>query len=41
LDFCGSGKSEGEYVSLGAFEKDDLQVWKYHFCFVQLNNQLY
>jgi hypothetical protein len=26
LDFCGSGKSEGEYVSLGAFEKDDLQV---------------
>ncbi len=25
LDFCGSGKSEGEYVSLGAFEKDDLQ----------------
>lgn len=26
LDFCGSGKSEGEYVSLGAYEKDDLQV---------------
>jgi hypothetical protein len=26
LDFCGSGKSEGEYVSLGAFEKDDLQA---------------
>jgi hypothetical protein len=26
FDFCGSGKSQGEYVSLGAFEKDDLQV---------------
>ena len=26
FDFCGSGKSDGEYVSLGAFEKDDLQV---------------
>mmetsp|Transcript_11879 Transcript_11879/g.10753 ORF Transcript_11879/g.10753 Transcript_11879/m.10753 type:complete len:545 (+) Transcript_11879:35-1669(+) len=26
FDFAGSGKSEGEYVSLGAFEKDDLQV---------------
>lgn len=26
FDFCGSGLSEGEYVSLGAFEKDDLQV---------------
>jgi len=26
FDFCGSGKSEGEWVSLGAFEKDDLQV---------------
>jgi hypothetical protein len=26
LDFAGSGLSEGEYVSLGAFEKDDLQV---------------
>lgn len=25
FDFCGSGKSEGEYVSLGAYEKDDLQ----------------
>ena len=25
FDFSGSGKSEGEYVSLGAFEKDDLQ----------------
>jgi len=24
FDFCGSGKSDGEYVSLGAFEKDDL-----------------
>lgn len=26
FDFCGSGKSDGEWVSLGAFEKDDLQV---------------
>eukprot|EP01038_Epipyxis_sp_PR26KG_P004258 gene4258-6037_t len=26
LDFCGSGKSEGEYVSLGSFERDDLQA---------------
>ncbi|RYH23053.1 hypothetical protein EON65_18345 [archaeon] len=26
LDFAGSGKSEGDYVSLGAFEKDDLQA---------------
>ena len=26
FDFSGSGHSEGEYVSLGAFEKDDLQV---------------
>ena len=26
FDFCGSGMSEGEYVSLGAFEKDDLMV---------------
>lgn len=25
LDFAGSGRSDGEYVSLGAFEKDDLQ----------------
>lgn len=25
FDFCGSGKSDGEYVSLGAFEKDDLK----------------
>lgn len=25
FDFSGSGKSEGDYVSLGAFEKDDLQ----------------
>jgi pimeloyl-ACP methyl ester carboxylesterase len=25
FDFSGSGKSEGEYVSLGAFEKDDLK----------------
>jgi pimeloyl-ACP methyl ester carboxylesterase len=25
FDFSGSGKSEGEYVSLGSFEKDDLQ----------------
>lgn len=30
FDFSGSGKSEGEYVSLGAFEKDDLKcVIKY------------
>jgi hypothetical protein len=26
FDFAGSGMSEGEYVSLGVFEKDDLQV---------------
>jgi hypothetical protein len=26
FDFAGSGRSEGDYVSLGAFEKDDLQV---------------
>lgn len=26
FDFCGSGLSEGEYVSLGAFEKDDLKA---------------
>lgn len=26
IDFAGSGRSEGDYVSLGAFEKDDLQV---------------
>ena len=26
FDFCGSGMSGGEYVSLGAFEKDDLKV---------------
>jgi hypothetical protein len=26
FDFCGSGLSDGEYVSLGSFEKDDLQV---------------
>lgn len=26
FDFAGSGLSEGEYVSLGAFEKEDLQV---------------
>jgi alpha/beta superfamily hydrolase len=26
FDFAGSGRSEGEYVSLGEFEKDDLQV---------------
>ena len=26
FDFSGSGLSDGEYVSLGAFERDDLQV---------------
>jgi len=26
FDFCGSGKSEGDWVSLGAYEKDDLMV---------------
>jgi hypothetical protein len=26
FDFSGSGLSDGQYVSLGAFEKDDLQV---------------
>ena len=28
FDFSGSGHSDGEYVSLGYFEKDDLQVSK-------------
>lgn len=33
FDFCGSGKSDGEFVSLGAFEKDDLKVSsKYQSC---------
>jgi pimeloyl-ACP methyl ester carboxylesterase len=31
FDFCGSGLSEGDYVSLGAFEKDDLKVSAYFF----------
>ena len=26
FDFSGSGMSDGEYVSLGAFEKDDLKA---------------
>lgn len=26
FDFAGSGQSDGEYVSLGAFERDDLQA---------------
>merc|ERR1711871_982934 len=26
FDFSGSGQSDGEYVSLGAFEKDDLKA---------------
>lgn len=30
LDFAGSGKSDGEYVSLGCFERDDLQVVTEH-----------
>jgi pimeloyl-ACP methyl ester carboxylesterase len=25
FDFCGSGQSDGDYVSLGSFEKDDLK----------------
>ena len=29
LDFSGSGKSEGDYVTLGFFEKDDLDVSSY------------
>lgn len=33
FDFCGSGKSEGEWVSLGAFEKDDLKVLTIVFTF--------
>lgn len=28
IDFAGSGLSEGEYVSLGAFEKEDLAVYQ-------------
>jgi len=30
LDFCGSGHSEGDWVSLGAFEKDDLDAVVQH-----------
>lgn len=30
IDFAGSGLSEGEYVSLGAFEKEDLAVMHTH-----------
>lgn len=26
FDFAGSGKSEGEHVSLGYYERDDLKV---------------
>ena len=26
LDFSGSGKSEGEYISLGWYERDDVQA---------------
>ncbi len=26
FDFCGSGQSDGDYVSLGFYEKEDLQV---------------
>lgn len=26
FDFAGSGQSDGDYVSLGVFEKEDLQV---------------
>ena len=26
FDFAGSGKSDGEYVSLGWFEKEDLEI---------------
>ena len=33
LDFAGSGHSEGEYVTLGYFEKDDLQVQNRKLCF--------
>ena len=28
FDFCGSGQSDGEYVSLGFYEKDDLKVFR-------------
>jgi len=31
FDFSGSGKSEGDWVSLGAFEKDDLKVSSFIF----------
>ena len=24
FDFCGSGRSDGEYISLGYYEKDDV-----------------
>ena len=43
FDFSGSGQSEGEYVSLGAFEKEDLQVC-FDFIFIcqyQLNILFY
>ena len=30
FDFAGSGHSDGDYVTLGAFEKDDLQVRMYY-----------
>jgi hypothetical protein len=32
FDFCGSGLSDGEYVSLGAFEKEDLKVPVLYIC---------
>lgn len=29
LDFAGSGMSDGEYVTLGEFEKDDVAAVRY------------
>ncbi len=37
LDFAGSGMSDGEYVTLGEFEKDDVAAVRYVMvllCFV-------
>jgi hypothetical protein len=36
FDFAGSGHSDGEYVSLGVYEKDDLQVRNAHMHGAQL-----
>jgi len=40
FDFAGSGMSEGEYVSLGVFEKDDLQVSNLLYVSIQIAQTL-